>query len=117
MAEHDTKRRQKKMTVFYDSEEDILSLHKGFSPDEKFKGNIDAGDLILDISTKGRVKGVEIMHATRFLKEFSLGEKELQNLETAEFQAVMKPQGTIISLSFKVKHKEKKLPAKIAIPV
>ena len=45
--------------VYYDKENDILSIHKGFSSDEKFKGNIDVGKLILDVSTQGKIRGIE----------------------------------------------------------
>lgn len=37
----------------YDKKHDILAIHKGFLR-EKFKGNLDVGDLILDISTRNR---------------------------------------------------------------
>jgi len=40
------------LTVAYDKENDILFVHKGFSIDEEFKGNIDVGSLILDIPAK-----------------------------------------------------------------
>lgn len=103
--------------VFYDKEHDILSIHKGFTSDENFKGNIDAGKLILDVSTKGRIKGIEIMNATKFLKEFDIGKEILKNLIDANFNDVINPNGIIIGLAFKAKKIEKEIPAKIAVPL
>ena len=106
-----------KKKVFYDSENDILTIHKGFSSDEKFKGNLDVGDLILDISTAGRIKGIEIMEASKFFKEeFSIEKEKLENIEDADFRAVIKPNSIFIGILFKSKNKEI-IPAKIAVPL
>ena len=51
--------------ISYDKENDILVAHKGFSEGERFKGNIDIGDLVLDMSTKMRVRGIEISNASK----------------------------------------------------
>ncbi len=116
MAKHDKSKEGKKMskkTISYDKENDILFIHKGFSPDEKFKGNLDAGNLVLDLSTKGRVKGIEILNATAFLKNFEIGMEALENLTDADFDAVTNPDSITISLLLKSKRTENK--AKIAI--
>jgi len=103
--------------VFYDKENDILSVHKGFSSDEKFKGNIDIGELVLDVSTKGRIRGIEIMNATKFLKEFSAGKKILESLMDADFNALIKPNSIIVSIVLKAKNIEQEIPAKIVVPL
>ena len=103
--------------ISYDKENDIFFIHKGFSSDEKFKGNIDAGQLILDISTKGRVRGIEIMKATNFLKLFDITENMLENLSGAEFSAHIEPNCAVISLILKSKNSNKEMPAKIAVPL
>ena len=116
MAKHDKKREEKKMnkkTLNYDKDNDILFIHKGFSPDEKFKGNIDAGNLVLDLSTKGRVKGIEILNATVFLKEFEIGRETLESLIDADFESISNPDSITISLLLKSKRAETK--AKIAV--
>lgn len=102
--------------ISYDKENDILAIHKGFSANEKFKGNIDAGDLILDISTSGRVRGIEILNATEFLREFEIGKKVLETLSEARFNAVVKPTSIIIGITLKGKNMQE-MPAKIAVPV
>ncbi len=101
--------------VSYDGLNDIFVIHKGFSADEKFKGNIDAGELVLDISTKGRVRGVEIMHATSFFKDFSIPQKVLEKIKDAQFDVSSKPNSIILSLI--IKGVEKEFPVKVAVPL
>jgi uncharacterized protein YuzE len=115
VAEHAKKRKGEKMkkTISYDKEHDILFIHKGFSQDEKFKGNINVGDLVLDMSTRGQVRGVEILNATRFLKELAMERKILQNLTSADFEARTTPDSIIISLFLKAQQEE--ATAKIAV--
>ncbi len=102
--------------MFYDKENDILSIHKGFSSDEKFKGNIDLGSLVLDVSTKERIRGLEVINATVFFKEFNIGKKILENIEDAELNILKKPNSIIIGIIIKSKNANS-IPAKIAIPL
>jgi uncharacterized protein YuzE len=114
MAENDKERKNKmSKTVDYDPKNDILFIHKGFELDEKFKGNIDAGNLILDMSTKGRIRGVEIINAKDFLKEFNITMSLLNDLSDADFEAISKPHSIMISLILKAKQTQKT--AKIAV--
>ena len=110
MAEHNKKMSK---TISYDKENDILVIHKGFSAEERFKGNIDAGDLIIDISTKERVRGIEVINASRFLKEFDIKRQVLENMSDANFNASLKPQSIIISMT--IRSEKEELPAKIAV--
>lgn len=52
--------------VFYDKKNDILAIHKGFAKDERFQENRVAGDLVLDITTHGRIAGIELFNASRY---------------------------------------------------
>jgi len=108
---------EKNKLVFYDKENDILSIHKGYSSDERFKGNIDTGQLILDVSTKGRIRGIEIMDASSFFEVFNVNKEILENLEDATFNAHTEPIGIVLSLLLKAKTIEEKIPAKIAVPL
>ncbi len=100
-------------TFYYDKENDILAIHKGFDKDESFKTNIDAGDLILDVSSKEKIRGIEILNATDFLKEFDV--TELKDLVDADFTAQLKPTSIVLTISLKIGEKE--IPAKIAVPL
>ncbi|MBD3303725.1 DUF2283 domain-containing protein [Candidatus Woesearchaeota archaeon] len=95
----------------YDKEYDILAIHKGFTKDEKFKGNMNAEQLILDISTKGRIKGVEILDAAEFFKDFKIDKNTFENLVDAKIN----PNGVILGIN--VLAKEKEIPAKVAVPL
>src|SRR3989338_4042606 len=101
--------------VYYDKENDILSIHKGFSSDEKFKGNIDVGKLILDVSTQGKIRGIEIMDATKFFKEFNINEEILEDMTNADFNATINPNSIIIGIVIKAKNIANEIPAKIAV--
>jgi uncharacterized protein YuzE len=103
--------------IYYDQENDILSIHKGFSSDEKFKGNIDAGQLVLDVSTKKRIRGIEIMNASSFFKEFNINKKKLENITDATMRISITPNGIFVGLSLKVKNTKQAIPATIAVPL
>lgn len=103
--------------VYYDEKNDILSIHKKFSDDEKFKGNIDIGKIILDVSNKERIRGIEIIDATEFLKEFNITRGILKNIEKADFRVVSNPNGIFIGLLIKAKNTPQEMPAKIAVPL
>ncbi len=102
-------------TISYDKEYDILTIHKGFNEDEKFKGNIDVGDLILDVSTKGKIRGIEIMNATKFFKDFNIKKSNLEDMSDANFNATIKPDSIILGII--VKSEQREIPAKIAVPL
>ena len=100
--------------ITYQKESDIFFIHKGFKPDEKFQGNIEIGDIILDMTTKGTVCGVEILNASEFFSQFDITKKDLVALSSAELNSTVKPSGIVINLTLKTKNKE--IPAKIAVP-
>ena len=89
----------------------------GNSIGEKFKGNIDVGELVLDVSTKGRIRGIEVMNATRFFREFSIEKKMLKNLIDAQFNATIKPNSIILGIVFKARNVKHEIPAKVAVPL
>ena len=100
------------MTVSYDAKNDILAIHKGFSSDEKFKSCIDAGDLILDVSTKGRIRGVEIIDASSFLKMLDINREILENIADAELNAEIRHNSVVVSIIF-----NGSIPAKFLVPI
>ena len=115
MAKHDSKRKKMSKQASYDKENDVLFMHQGFASDEKFKGNIDVGNLVLDVSTKGRIRGVEIMNASAFLEELRIGKKALEDMESADFTAQISHNSITITLFLKSGAQE--IPARIAVPL
>ena len=76
-------------------------VHKGFSAGERFKGNIEIGDLILDLSTKMRIRGIEILNAWEYLKEFlkaaKAGKNILERIKDIKFNATIKGNSTTLA--------------------
>ena len=122
MAKYDEKREKVSnmgKVVSYDKESDILVVHRGYTSDEKFKGNIDVGDIVLDVSTNGKIRGIEVFNASQFLKAFvEKGNEEsiLSKIIDADFNTTVKPNGIIISLVIKSKN-QSEVPATIAVPL
>ncbi len=100
----------------YDKENDILFIHKGFEEGDKFKGNIDIGDIILDLSAKGKIRGVEVLNASRFFSDL-VEKKTFLELTGADFKAVLGSSGIILKMFFKFKGMKEKVPARIAVPL
>jgi uncharacterized protein YuzE len=116
MAKHDKKEiKDNRQQLFsYDKINDILIIHKGFSEDERFKGNIEAGDLILDVSSRGRIRGIEINNTAMFLRNFTSA--QLESIEKADFNSAINPSGININILFKFENNTE-VPAKIAVPL
>jgi uncharacterized protein YuzE len=95
---------------FYDEKNDILSIHKGFISGEKFKTNIDAGSVVLDLSNNGRVVGIELMNASEILANKSF------DISGADFSASMTPKNILIKLFVKIKGSTNSISTIIAVP-
>ncbi len=98
----------------YDKKNDMLVVHEGFSSDEKFEGNADIGQIVLDVSSKGRIRGIEVMNASVFLKEFGIYKKMLERMTGAKLDAEVRPE--VIMLSITVKAGKRIQLVKIAVP-
>lgn|SRR3989338_6920676 len=105
-----------KKYLCYDREMDLFAVHKGFAQNEKFKTNIDAGGVILDISNKGRIRGIEILNCSKFFKGFNIKQKTLHNLYDATFEAVIKSSRIFLAITLKTKDVEE-ISTKIAFPL
>lgn len=86
--------------ISYDSENGILFVHKGFSKGEKFKGNIDVWGLVLDLSNKGKIVGLEIINATEYLKDSDIDKKILENLSDIVLNISQSYRAIALSLIF-----------------
>ncbi|MBW2969727.1 DUF2283 domain-containing protein [Candidatus Woesearchaeota archaeon] len=95
----------------YDLENDIFQVNLGFAVDEKFKGNIVVGNVVLDLSTKDRVRGLELFDASVFLKDFGID--DLTKVKDVEMQASMRGDAVMLHLVLKCQNKE--IPVRIAV--
>lgn len=101
--------------VSYDEKNDLFFIHNGFQKGEKFYTNEMIGKLVLDLSTKKRIVGIEILDASLYLKEFGVTEKDLEELKDAELTAELHDSKATLLLILKTKRKE--IPLKIAAPL
>jgi uncharacterized protein YuzE len=103
------------MEIFfdYDQENDSLFAYKK----AKIKGSIDIGYFIIDISTQGKVVGIEILDISKVLKNLGIfnTKKFLDNIKKAGFRAVY--QNDSIMIYFMISSKSKEVSSSIAIPV
>ena len=105
-------------TMNYDKENDMFAVHNGFSKDEDFEANLEIGDLILDISTKKRIVGIEIMDANKYLEKLKIKnvKEVLENIEDFRLDAKIKKENIDITLLIITKSK-KEMIVKILAPV
>jgi len=96
--------------IEYNKEEDILVIHKGFKPDEKFKGNIDLGYVVFDLSTNGRIVGVELMDASKFFKNMGFKESFLEKISDAHIKSQINPGSLVVFLMLKAGAEEMRIP-------
>ncbi len=102
------------MNISIDKKHGLLSMHKGFSSKEKFASNIVVGDVVLDISSAGRVRGVEILDLKRFLEDFTLNAQEiLDNLTSASFDVAERSESVLITITFTTE--QESFPARLAV--
>ena len=84
------------MEIFfdYDQQNDSLFAYKK----AKIKGSIDIGYFIIDISTQGKVVGVEILDVSEVLKNLGISDPKefLDNIKRAGFRAVYQHDSIII---------------------
>jgi uncharacterized protein YuzE len=96
---------------FYDTTNDILAIHKEFTKGEKFKTNIDVGSVVLDLSNKGRIIGLELSNVTDIFKQ------DYSDITDAKFDAEITPKNILIKIFLKTKDSVNLLPAIIAVPL
>jgi len=81
MAKTSKDYKEKDVIFLYNKTDDILSVEKK-TKTSKVKGSIDIGDVILDISNKGTVIGIELLKAS---KNVGLSKDILSKIEKIHF--------------------------------
>jgi uncharacterized protein YuzE len=100
--------------VDYDQKFDILYIYK---EEEKAKFSIEAlNNFVIDIGFNGKVVGLEILNASKFLK---VSKNELKNIKKAKLSTLVKNKmyGVIYSLQFEkaLLESELQLPAYVRL--
>lgn len=99
----------------YDGENDSLYIYK---KGVKVKGSLDLGNIILDISTDEKVVGLEILDASKVMKNLAVKSPQsfLENIKEASIRAEYRP--GVITVYYLI-HSEMKEPvtSSILVPV
>jgi len=97
----------------YDPENDSLFIYKK----SKVKGSIDIGDIIVDISVDGKVAGLEMMNASKILKNLGLKSPKgvLNSIKCVSMRTVYKADSVMIF--YCIMSKSKEVSSSIAVPV
>ena len=83
-------RRNQKFNFSYDKENDDLLL---FNPKSKSKGSVEMGNIIFDYNNKREFVGIQIMNASKMIKEMSDGNSNnvkevLNNLRKCKVETI-----------------------------
>jgi len=86
------------MKFSYDSKMDDLFI---FDTSSKSKGSIEIGDLILDLDKNKKIVGVEIINATKFLKnlDVKITKAFLEGLKNAKFDLAKQKNWTFLKIN------------------
>ncbi len=101
----------KKFNFSYDQENDDLFM---FNPESKSKGSIEFGDLVLDFNKKKELVGIQMMNASKFLKEILDEEVDLGSLE--ECKVEIKVQNNLLLIKIGLFTKSKVLNPVLTVP-
>ena len=97
----------------YDGRADTLYISRKKSG-EKVAGSIEIANILIDITSEGRIVGIEINEVSEFLKNLNIDTNILNGIETASFSVFPKRNGV---LYFFIEIKNPELHRKIPLPV
>ena len=105
-----------KFKFSYDRENDDLFL---YNPKSKSKRSVEIGDLVLDYNSKKELVGIQILNASKFIKDFvdvkgSSIKDILNNLE--ECKVDVKAKSNMLIIKIYLHAKEKDLSPVISVP-
>lgn len=97
----------------YDPENDSLFIYKK----SKIKGSVDVGDIIIDMSVDGKVKGIELLNASSLLRNIGVKAPKsmLKNIKSVKVWAVYKPDSIMVYYS--IVSGKREVSSSVAVPV
>ncbi|MFH1649733.1 MAG: DUF2283 domain-containing protein [Candidatus Woesearchaeota archaeon] len=105
-----------KKYALYDKENDIFCVHLGFNTDEEFGGNLGAIPVIFDVSTKGRIVGIEVLDASVFFAKYGISKEMLSSMEDANITFSRNDANVSMQLTLQLKS-EKVSVTEFAVPL
>lgn len=105
-----------KFKFSYDKKNDDLFL---FNPKSKSKGSVELGDFVLDFNNKKELVGIQIMNASKLLKDIvaenmSTIKQVLNNLNACKVD--VKPKGNILIIKIYLLSQLKEITPIISMP-
>lgn len=91
----------KEARVDYDTEEDILYITTGI----KVRDSVEFDQFIIDFSADDKIVGIEIMDASKYLKNFletEIDKERLQEIKSAKFSVIQQKEFAIIKFVMNV---------------
>ena len=107
-----------KFKFSYDEENDDLFLYNSNS---RSKGSVEIGNLIMDYNNKKEFVGLQIINASKFLKDISNGEtlntikKLLKNLKDCKME--VKPKNNLLIIKVYLFSKMKEISPVLSVPL
>lgn len=94
MAKANKKASKKDVTFMYNKTEDILVVgkHKKY---RKVKASIDMGEVLLDVSTRGSIIGIEILNAST---NIGISKESLLKIKDVSFNVRCCPDFTVVQV-------------------
>jgi uncharacterized protein YuzE len=106
---------EKELKIDYDFENDTLYLYS----EGNMKGSIELDSLIIDISKKGEILGIEIQNASDFLSKFlkkKVLREELTNINSAKINYKTVNNTIFVEVDFNFNNTEILLPLSMYNP-
>jgi len=104
---------QSEFKIDYDLEEDLLFL---YDENRKSQGSVEFGDLIVDLEREGKICGLELFEASKYLTDLTgrkIGREDLEKIQKAKISIIEKKGTTIIKMILIIE--QEAIPASIAI--
>lgn len=103
---------EKKASMNYDEEEDILSIVRSDSVNNSAR----IGDVILDFDSDMRIVGIEIFNAVEFFQAFELSKDDLKSIKDAKMSVHYSLDWAIIKISLKIESRDTPIVKDFTIP-
>jgi uncharacterized protein YuzE len=102
MAKTNKAESEKNVVFLYNKTDDVLSIERK-RKDVRVKGSIDIGEVILDVSDKGSVIGIEFLNAS---KNIGISKDVLSKIEEVHFNVRQGIGFIVVRLAFFLDKKE-----------
>lgn len=105
------------MIIDYDPENDTLFIHQEYRKGETFKFNIDLDDVVLDVGTSGKIRGIEFLNASKLLSPLGLTSEDLKAIDGASIVSQRRANTILLKFKLIVSSRSKEVEAPLYVPL